>query len=79
MWVNVGGNGRKRGSVANIFFLVPFHITDCLFIFTNSNPTLIVMNNIRKKLVMITTHYRNQIIANQSTILIKIGNIDSNH
>jgi len=28
---------------------------------------------------MITTHYGNQIIANHSTISIKIGNIDSNH
>jgi len=36
---------------------------------------LIVMNNIRKKLVMLTTHYGNQIIANQSTISIKIKNI----
>jgi len=40
---------------------------------------LIVMNNVRKKLVMIATHYDNQIIANQSTKTIKIGNIDSNH
>jgi len=28
---------------------------------------------------MITTHYGNQIIANKSTISIKIGNIDSKH
>ena len=38
------------------------------------------MNNIsiRKELVMIATHYDNQIVANQSTKPIKIKNIDSN-
>ena len=44
-------------------------MTDYVFIFTYWNPNailaLIVMNNIRKKLVMIVTHYENQITAKQ--------------
>jgi len=58
-------------------------MTECVFIFTpcniNAISALIVMNNIRKELLMITTHYGDQIAANQSTKSIKIGNIDSNH
>jgi len=45
----------------------------------NAISVLIVMNNTRKELVMIAAHDGNQIIANQSTKSIKIGNIDSNH
>jgi len=58
-------------------------MTDYVFIFTycnfNAILALIVMNNIRKELVMIATHYDDQIIENQSTKSIKISNIDSNH
>ena len=61
----------------------PFHVTDCLFIFTHYNINvilaLIVKNNIKKELVMIAIHYGNQIIANQRTISKKINNNDSNH
>jgi len=53
-------------------------MTECVFILTpcniNAIPVLIVMNNIRKELVMIATHYENQIVANQSTKSIKINN-----
>jgi len=42
-----------------VFILAPYNINAISF--------LIVMNNIRKKLVMIATHYENQIIVNQST------------
>jgi len=46
-------------------------MTEYIFIFTycnlNAISALIVMNNIRKELVMIATHYGNQIIVNQST------------
>jgi len=42
-------------------------MTDYVFIFTycnlNAILTLIVMNNIKKELVMIATHYGDQIIA----------------
>jgi len=55
-----------------IFFLIfsdPFYMTDCIFIFTHCNLnailTLIVMNNIKKQLIMITPHYENQITTNQ--------------
>jgi len=84
----VGGNEKERESVENIlfslfFFLIPFHVTNCLFIFTNCNINailaLIVMNNIKKKLVMIASHFGNQIIANQNTISNKIGSIYSDH
>ena len=58
-------------------------MTKCVFILTpcniNAISILIVMNNIRKELIMIATHYGNQIAANQSTKSIKINNIDSNH
>jgi len=40
----------------------------------NAISALIVMNNIRKELVMIATNYGNQIIVNQSTKSIIIGN-----
>jgi len=43
-----------------------------------SVPILIVMNNIRKELVIILAHYENQIAANQNTKLIKINNINAN-
>jgi len=36
-------------------------------------------NNIRKELVMIATHYEDEITASQSAKSIKIGNIDSNY
>jgi len=55
---------------------------ECVFILTpcniNAISVLIVMNNIKKELAMIAAHYRDQIIANQSTKSIKINNIDSN-
>jgi len=36
------------------------------------------MNNIRNELVMIVARHENQIVVNQSTILIIITNIDYN-
>jgi len=58
-------------------------MTECIFILTpcniNAISALIVMNNIRNQLVMITSYYGNQIIVNQSIMSIKINNIDSNH
>jgi len=58
-------------------------MTDYVFIFTycnlNAILTLILMNNIRKELVMIAVHYGDQIIANKSTKSIKISNINSNY
>jgi len=82
----VCGNEKERGKVKNILFRSIFYfyfqVTNCLFIFTNCNINvilaLIVINKIRKKLVMIAAHYDNQIIANHSTISNKIGNIDFN-
>jgi len=57
-------------------------MTECIFILTpcniNAISALIVMNNIRKELVMIETHYGNPIAANQSTKSIKINNMNSN-
>jgi len=45
-------------------------MTEWVFILTPCNistiSALIVMNNIRKKLVMIATHYENQIIVNRA-------------
>ena len=56
-------------------------MTECVFILTPCNinviSALIVMNNIRMELIMIAAHYRDQIIANQSTKSIKISPIDS--
>jgi len=78
----VSGNEKDR-SVENIFFFNHFPMTECIFIFTHCNINaiiaLIVINNIRKELIMIAVHYGNQIVANQSTISITINNIDSNH
>jgi len=58
-------------------------MTNYVFIFTycniNAISTLIVMNNIRKELVMIAAHYGDHIIANHNTKSIKISNIDSNY
>jgi len=58
-------------------------MTEFVFILTpcniNAISALIVMNNIRKELVMIAAHCGDQIAANQSTKSIKIKNIDSNH
>ena len=69
-------------------------LTECVFILApcniNTISALIVMNNIRKELVMIATHYENQITANQTTKsiiinnklehkIILINNIDSYH
>jgi len=55
---------------------------ECVFILTpcniNAISLIIVMNNIRKELVMIVEHYGDQIITNKSTKSIKISNIDSN-
>jgi len=52
-------------------------MTKCVFILASCNinaiSTLIVMNNIQKEFVMIALHYRDQIIANQSTKSIKIS------
>jgi len=57
-------------------------MTECVFILISCNinaiSALIIMNNIRKELVMIAAHYGDQIAANQSTKSIKIKNIDSN-
>ena len=57
-------------------------MTECVFILTpcniNAISTLIVINNIRKELVMIAAHFGDQIIANHNTKSIKINNIDSN-
>jgi len=65
--VCVGGNEKKK--CREYFFSIPFHMTDCIFIFTYCNPNtilaLILMNNIRKDLVMIATHYGNQITTKQ--------------
>jgi len=51
-----------------MFFLVT---TECVFILTPCNinviSALIVMNNIRKELVMIATHYGKQIRAQNQT------------
>jgi len=65
-----------------LFFLILFHMTECIFILTpcniNAISALIVINNIRKELIMIATHYGNQIATNQSTLsIIIINNIDS--
>jgi len=57
-------------------------MTGCTIIVAPCNikiSALIIMNNINKELVMITSHYGDQIIANQSIKSIKISNIDSNH
>ena len=58
-------------------------MTNCVFISvncsTNAILALIVMNNIRKELVIIVARYRNQITPNQSIISIIISNIDSNN
>jgi len=58
-------------------------MTDYVLIFTycnlNAILALIVMNNVRKELVMIAVHYKDQLIANQSTKSIKISNINSNY
>jgi len=73
------GDGKELEKYIEYFF----HMTECVFILTpcniNAISALIVKNNIRKHLVMITAHYKNQIKANQSTKSIKIGNIDSNN
>jgi len=73
---------RDERSVENIFFN-PFSYDSCVFISTHYNINvilvLIVMNNIKKKLVMIAVYYGNQIIVDQSTISIIINNIDYNH
>jgi len=64
-------------------FLVIDGMIECVFILApcniNAISTLIVMNNIMEELVMIATHYENQIIVNQSTKSIPISNIDYNH
>jgi len=77
------GDGKELEKSIEYFCLVLFHMTDYVFIFTycniNAISALIVINNIRKELVMIAAHYGNQIIANQSTKSIKISNIDSNY
>jgi len=77
--VNGSGNKKELEKCREYFFSIPFHETKCLFISQIAILPLIVMNNIRKKLVMITPHYGNQIIVNQSIISIKIINVDSNH
>ena len=76
------GDGKELEKCRESFFSVLFfHMTECIFRLTpcniNAISVLIVMNNIRKK--MIATHYENQIIVNQSTKSIPISNIDSNH
>jgi len=89
--VYVGGDEKEKRKCGECFLLlffdfsIPFHMTEYVFIFTNCNinaiSPLIVMNNIRKKLVMIAAHYDNQIVANHNTISIIISNIniDSNN
>ena len=73
-----GGDGKELEKYID-FFLVN---AECVFILTPCNineiSTLIVMDNIRKELVMIVAHYRDHIATNQSTKSIKIYNIDFN-
>ena len=72
------GDGKELEKYIEYFF----HMTECVFILTpcniNAISALIVINNIRKELVMIIAQYGNQIATNQSTKSIKINNIDSN-
>jgi len=78
MYFYMGSNEER--SVKNAFVSIPFHMTDYVFIFIHCNinaiPTLIIMNNIRNKLVMIPTHYGNQQYQSLSVILIIIIRID---
>jgi len=74
----VGGNGDGKELEKcreYPFFLV---MTKCVFILTpcniNAILALIIMNNIRKELVMIATNYGDQIAAKQSTKSIIISN-----
>jgi len=73
------GDGKELEKCREYLSLV---MTKCVFILTpcniNAILALIVMNNIRKELVMIVAHYGDEIIANQSTKSIKISNIDFN-
>ena len=76
------GDREELEKYIEFFFLFFFIMIECVFILTpcniNAISTLIVMNNIRKELVMIAAHYGDQIIANHNTKSIKITNIDSN-
>jgi len=75
------GDEKELEKNREYFFSVLFSY-DKLRIYTHrlqyqSISALIVINNIRKELVMITAYFGNQIAANQSTKSIKINNIDS--
>ena len=67
--------GERIREVSRIFFSV---LIECVFILTPCNinviSALIIMNNIRKELVMIVANYEYQIAANQSTKSIIINN-----
>jgi len=64
------GDGKELEKCREFFFRSPF-LWQCVFILIpcniNAISVLIVMHNIRKELVTITSHYGDQIIANQST------------
>jgi len=74
------GDGKKLKKCRESFFSV---LIECVFILApcniNAISALIVMNNIRKELVMIATHYVNQIIVNRAQNQSQISNINSNH
>jgi len=87
MWcVCESGDGKELEKCRDFFF--PFHMTECVFILTpcsiNAIPVLIVMNNIRKELVMLQHIMRiksQQIRAqnqSRSIILILIVNKSKN-
>jgi len=73
---------QERGNIENIFFFpwILFHMTNCVFVSTYCNTNvivvLIVMNNVIKELLMIASHYTDQITANQNILSIIISNID---
>jgi len=70
---------KNERSVENPLYSV---LTECVFILTpcniNAILALIVMNNIRKELVMIPAYYGDQIAAKQSTKSIIISNKSEN-
>jgi len=69
------GDEKELEKCRESFFFV---LTECVFILTpcdiNAILALIVMNNIRKELVMIAANYEDQIAAKQSTKSIIISN-----
>jgi len=72
------GDGKELEKCRELsfFFSAPSHETDRLFIFTNCNPTLNCNEHYKEEI----GHDNNTLWkSNQSTISIKIKNIDSNH